>query len=76
MASVQTSPTTPVHYCKILYFTDPHMGLEEKKDNFVFLCVILNFCVFPVYFIKVLQQNKLYKNPFKGIIGSLGDVES
>lgn len=54
--SVQTSLTTPVHLCKIFY-VPLHAGFprkEEKKE--FFFCVISNFCVLPVYFIKVLQN--------------------
>lgn len=56
IASVQTSLTTPVHLCKILY-VPLHAGFPRKKDIFP-LCNIKLLCIslLPVYFIKVLQN--------------------
>lgn len=56
IASVQTSLTTPVHLCKILY-VPLHTGFPRKKDIFP-LCNIKLLCIslLPVYFIKVLQN--------------------
>ena len=57
IVSVQTSLTTPVHLCKILYVPFHVGGFQEKKDIFP-LCNIKLLCIslLPVYFIKVLQN--------------------
>lgn len=57
--SVQTSLTTPVHLCKILY-VPPNTGISKGgKNTFFLLCNIKPLCIslLPVYFIKVLQNH-------------------
>lgn len=57
--SVQTSLTTPVHLCKILYVPPSRGDFQGKKRLFFFLlCNIKPLCIslLPVYFIKVLQN--------------------